>query len=303
MGFWQLRMIAENKQQNLSYDLHCHTVNSDGALAVDELLQRACDKGVDVLSITDHDTTAAYQQVSKLPDGLRLLPGIEFSSSWNKRSVHIVGLGLNLASESLAKAEYIQGQRRSERAGIIAERLAKKGFPGLLEGLNVDQPSQLCRPLFARQMVEKGWVKDVPQAFRKHLGNGKAGDVNVLWPSIEEVVGWIHAAGGVAVLAHPLQYQLTRTRLCRLLDEFVACKGEAIEVSSGASMSSAELDIVARLANDYGLSASRGSDFHAPQMHWRELGQSQPLPEACQPVWQSPGLQEKITSELSSRKQ
>ena len=129
-----------------------------------------------------------------------------------------------------------------------------------------------------------GAVKSLEEAFKKYLGTGKIGDVKQIWPQLDEVVGWIRDAGGTAVLAHPDKYHLTRSKLHRLADEFIAAGGEAIEVVSG-KQDKVRTRELAKLSLEKNLLASCGSDFHQPGKFWAELGQQSPLPENCTPVW------------------
>ena len=266
-------------------DLHCHTTASDGRLSPPELLQRAADQGVELLAITDHDTVAAYAELPESPAGLRLLPGIELSTLWLGVGVHVVGLGLDLGSPVLADAVARQTRARQERAGIIAARLEKLGFSGALEGARRHAgDAEIGRPHFAAFLVEAGHVKDVERAFHRYLGAGKPGDVKALWPGLDEAVGWIRAAGGVAVLAHPLHYQMTNTKLRRLVEAFAAAGGQGIEMAPlGAP--AGQSDMIIGIARHYGLALSTGSDFHRPGAGV-ELGLSRPVPAGSRPVWE-----------------
>lgn len=270
------------------YDLHCHSTESDGHLTPTEVVNRAFEKGVDVLALTDHDTVSGFAeaQLAAKICGLRLLSGVEFSSQWGGRGIHIVGLNLDVESESLVEAVALQSAAREERGIRIAEKLHKLGFEGALLGAQkIATGAVLGRPHFAQFLVEQGRVKNINEAFRKYLGAGKPGDVKNLWPEIAVVVGWIVAAGGVAVLAHPSKYKMTRTKLRALVADFARCGGQAIEVASGL-MPAIEVNSLAAVATDFDLAASCGSDFHFPGQKWQELGQFARVPESCRPVWE-----------------
>jgi predicted metal-dependent phosphoesterase TrpH len=269
------------------YDLHSHSNRSDGILSPEALVSRAKEKDVSVLALTDHDTleglSAARAQAGL--DGLELINGIEFSTLWQGRNIHIVGLGFDDQHAAMIEAVKRQKQRRAQRALSIAEKLEKQGF----EGIYLDAEKQtgggvLGRPHFAKAMVERGDVDSVDAAFKRWLGNGKVGDVKQVWPSMREAAEAIVKAGGVAVLAHPSKYKLTRTKLCQLIEEFVDVGGAAIEVVSG-SQDPNESKALGALAKKYNLMASCGSDFHSPEMPWNELGRCPPLPEGVEPVW------------------
>ncbi len=271
------------------YDLHCHTSFSDGILSPEELVSRAKLKDVSVLAITDHDTLSSYERASTqaAKENLELVTGIEFSSEWSGIGVHIVGLNIDLNEPVLLKAISNQEQARDERAEIIASKLAKKGIDGALEGAKrYAGGGVIGRPHFAKYMVEIGAVSSVNAAFKRYLGAGKVGDVKTNWPEIHEVINWVAAAKGTAVLAHPTKYNMTRTKLCRLTEDFSACGGEAIEIISGKQTPDVTAN-VANIARRFGLKGSCGSDFHAPNCAWQELGSFGTMPSDIEPVWHS----------------
>lgn len=271
-------------------DLHAHTCASDGSLTPAQLCQRAVDRAVQLLAITDHDTAQGYRQARAwlaeqgLP--LQLVPAVEYSCVWSNLNVHVVGLGIDVEHPvSLAAFERLYAARR-QRAELIGERLAKLGMPGACEGaLQLAGDSQVGRPHFARYLVQAGHVGSEDIAFDRYLGAGKVGDVKALWPELAEVVGWVREAGGVAVLAHPLKYRLTASKLRRLVQAFIAAGGEALEVVTGRQTLDGT-QLLARLCGEYGLQASMGSDFHGPGYAWSELGDMSALPASCAPVWQ-----------------
>tara|TARA_B110000967_G_C18887839_1_gene565213 strand:+ start:2365 stop:3189 length:825 start_codon:yes stop_codon:yes gene_type:complete len=270
----------------MNIDFHCHTTVSDGSLSPAELLDLALEREIDMLSITDHDTLGAYQQLTKINSGLQIIPGIELSSQWNRRGIHIVGLNVGLDSPSILQAVEQQSNARRERAEIIAEKLERLGFTDCFAGALsfASGPDQIGRPHFARHLVNIGAVSNIQQAFKRYLGAGKVGDIKDQWASAETVISWIRDAGGVAVLAHPTKYKLTRSKLIELLRDFKDAGGEAMEVISGAQEPSVTRDM-ARLCKDIGFDASCGSDFHSPNQPWAALGKVAPLPDSCFPIW------------------
>ncbi len=270
----------------MEIDFHIHSCHSDGVLTVGEIIDLASGRGLEALSITDHDTLDAYSEVSSLSlNGLKLVPGCEFSSVWRGRTIHIVGLNLNVASGVMQEAMRAQKVAREQRSVLIAQKLENRGIPDALEGARqFANGAVLGRPHFASYLVDQGFVKDSRQAFKKFLGDGKPGDVKTQWRSMEEVVSWIEQAQGVAVLAHPLKYSMTRTRLSELAEDFTAAGGRAVEVISG-KQTPAQTRELAQLAGQFGLLSSAGSDFHRPGQDWADLGVVQPLPEDCDPVW------------------
>lgn len=268
------------------FDLHCHTTASDGALAPRELLARAREQGVTCLAITDHDTVDAYLELTHSGNaGVALCYGIELSASWHGRSVHIVGLNLRLQCDVLRTALESQQQSRQQRAEVIAKRLSQKGIKDALAGARAYAGNGMIgRPHFARFLVASGKVRDEQQAFRRYLGCGRAGDVQSGWPTVATVTSWIRDSGGTAVLAHPAQYKMTKTKLGSLADEFVQGGGAALEVVSGKQTPELTRRL-AELANAKHLLASSGSDFHRPGQAWSELGQQSALPADVRPVW------------------
>lgn len=271
----------------MNIDFHCHTTASDGSLSPPELLDLAQEREIDMLSITDHDTLEAYQQLHQVNNSIQIIPGIELSSQWNRRGVHIVGLNVGLSSPSILEGVEQQSNARRERAAKIAEKLERFGFKDCLAGALsfASGPEQIGRPHFARYLVEIGAVSNIQQAFKRYLGAGKAGDIKDQWANPETVIGWIRDAGGVAVLAHPTKYKLTRTKLIELLTDFKGAGGEAMEVISGSQVPSVTRDM-ARLCQNMGFEASCGSDFHTPNQEWAALGKVAPLPDNCTPIWQ-----------------
>jgi hypothetical protein len=270
----------------MNIDLHCHTNVSDGTLTPDELIHLAQKRGVDILSITDHDTLDAYSKISSIPASLKLISGIEFSSQWRGQGIHIVGLNIDVTHPKLQEAVAQQSIVRDYRALKIADRLAKKGFIGCMEGAKKFGSHQIGRPHFAQHLVEIGAVKDTKEAFKKYLGAGKIGDIKDGWPSIDEIVSWIKLAGGIAVLAHPKKYSMTRTKLLELISDFRSAGGEGMEVISGYQDRNITKDL-AKLCNNFELLASCGSDFHDINRKWAALGMVDRIPESCNPIWQA----------------
>lgn len=269
------------------FDLHSHTNCSDGVLSPHELIARAVEKGVDALSITDHDTLEAYRDLEHWSDKISLIPGIELSTQWQKTGVHILGLNVEIDSAAMNTAVRLQSESRRQRAIQIGERLEKKGLEGVYEGASkLTRGAYVGRPHFARFLVQSGQVESINKAFKNYLGDGKAGDIRHHWADLRQVIEWVRKANGIAVLAHPLKYKLTRTRLKRCLDDFIAAGGQGMEVVSGNQTHQQTSDM-ARLCEQYGLLASCGSDFHMPGKPWAELGFFAHLPRNVKPVWES----------------
>jgi len=267
-------------------DLHCHSLRSDGQLSPADLVDRAAEMGVGMLALTDHDTLSGLQEakLQAQQHDIEIINGIEFSCVYNGMGIHVVGLGFDETHPGMLAAVALQEQRRQERAVTIAERLEKKGAHGVMEeAQRVANGAQLGRPHFAQALINMGKVNNMAQAFKKYLGAGKPGDVKALWPDITEVVSWIVEAGGVAVLAHPDSYKLTRTKLKLLLTAFTAAGGRAVEVVT-STMESSFTSRMSEMCEEFNLLASQGSDFHGPKP-WTELGRFPKMPNGLTPVW------------------
>ncbi len=255
-------------------DLHCHTTASDGALAPEALIDRAIDRNIETLAITDHDTMVGYRQVADYAKErcLTLIPGIELSSQWRGMGIHVVGLGMDPAHPVIVEAERSQTQVRRERARTIAQRLEKKLQKEIdFAAVEALAGGEVGRPHFAQYMVEQGMVPDRQTAFKKYLGAGKIGDVKSGWPEMETVVKWIIDSGGQAVLAHPHHYNLTRTKLLDCVAAFQYAGGQAMEICCGL-MDKNQSGQLKKIAQDEGLFGSCGSDFHGPNKFGLDLG-------------------------------
>ena len=268
-------------------DLHSHTIASDGALTTGELLQRASERELAVLAITDHDTVAglAGAAATSAGYGIELVPGVEISAQAAGQTVHVLGLWIDSSDTDLQA--FLAGQRavREQRAMDIGQRLQRQGIEGAYEGAcELAAGAVLSRPYFARFLVEQGHCASLQQAYKKWLGRGKPGDVACQWPELESAVAVIHSAGGLAVLAHPDKYRLSQTRLRNLLEQFKASGGDGLELISGNQPDNVTRQLLA-LAGRYQLACSLGSDFHSPAQSWADLGAAGTLPSSAVPIW------------------
>lgn len=272
----------------LNADLHCHSVVSDGTLTPEALAARAKANGVELWALTDHDEIGGQHRARAAAhdQGLAWLSGVEISVTFAGHTVHIVGLGFDADDAALREGLARTRGGRGERAREMAEGLARVGIRGAYEGAlkYVANPELISRTHFARYLVETGVCKDTYEVFRKYLTEGKPGFVPHRWATLGDAVGWITRAGGLAVIAHPARYSFTPTEEYALFSEFKAHGGRAVEVVTG-SHSSAEVVTYARMAQEFGLAASRGSDFHSPDESHTDLGALPPLPGELTPVW------------------
>ncbi|ELY5852974.1 phosphatase [Cronobacter malonaticus] len=270
------------------YDLHSHTTASDGLLTPEQLVHRAVEMGIHTLAITDHDTTvglpAAHEEIARAGLALRLINGVEISTLWENHEIHIVGLGIDIAHPEMIAFLDGQAQRRTRRAEMIAERLEKARIPGALEGAKrLADGGVVTRGHFARFLIEDGRATNMANVFKHYLARGKTGYVPPQWCTIEQAIDVIHHSGGQAVIAHPGRYQLSAKWLKRLLNQFAAAGGDAMEVAQ-CQQAPNERNQLASYAGQFGLLASQGSDFHQP-CPWIELGRRLRLPEGLTPVW------------------
>lgn len=271
----------------MKFDLHCHSTASDGKLSPQAVLAEAEKAELALFALTDHDTIDGYLQIRGSEKSLQLVSGIELSSVWSGMSIHIVGLDFDVEHEAILQA--IKGLRaaREQRAYLLDGKLAKLGMPNSLQGALQYCPDigQVGRPHFAEYLVEKGYVENVNKAFDLWLGTGKIGDIKTEWPTMQSCVEAIVAAGGVAVIAHPLRYKMTMTKLKVLIDAFKAAGGQAIEISNTQMHPDKRLQL-ARFMEQRGLAASGGADFHSPEWQWTQIGNIPAIPSNLQPVWE-----------------
>ena len=279
-------MVGVSFPQNA--DLHCHSVVSDGTLTPEQLAARARANGVDLWSLTDHDEVGGQQRALEAAraEGLRYLTGVEVSVTFADETVHIVGLGFDHTDPRMAEGLADTRDGRGPRAIEMGEQLAKVGIPGAYEGAlkYVGNPRLISRTHFARFLVETGVCRDTSEVFRRFLVEGKPGYVPHRWARLGDAVRWITQAGGVAVVAHPARYNFSATAEYALFSEFKQHGGQGVEVVTG-SHSAAEAQRYAELAREFGLAASRGSDFHSPDESHVDLGRLAPLPADLTPVW------------------
>lgn len=269
------------------YDLHSHSTVSDGSLSPEQLVARAIDQGVDVLALTDHDGTEGIIAAQAAAQGtkLSLVTGVEISVTWGSSTIHILGLKVDHKNASLQKGLEKIRDYRKERAVKIAERLEKSGISGAYEGASqYASPVMLGRVHFAKFLVDKGHAKNINDVFKRYLVRNKPGYVSGEWATLAQAVNWINGAGGQAVIAHPARYKMTATKLRRLITEFKELGGVGLEVVSGRQHPE-EIKTLAKLANDFNLLASCGSDFHSPDNTWVELGRLPELPSSVNPIW------------------
>jgi len=272
----------------LIYDLHTHTTASDGELSPKALVIKAKTSGVDVLAITDHDTTEgiadAVDEASN--QNIKLLPGIELSVSWMEKNFHIVGLGIDPDNRKLQASLEKTEALREQRAIKIGKKLEKIGVTNAyFEAKELAGIHTLTRSHFARVLINQGFAEDSREVFKKYLVNNKPGFVKTSWLEMTSGIKLINDSGGEAILAHPMRYNITTRWLRRFLVAFKEAGGVGIEVVTGSSNAD-EITTTAAYARRFELSGSAGSDFHGFDNTWVKLGQLAAMPESVTPVWE-----------------
>lgn len=274
---------------SLVYDLHTHTTASDGELSPEALIIKAKENGIDVIAITDHDTTAGIPQAAAEADkqNIKMLIGIELSVSWMDKNFHIVGLDIDPDNPALKESLNNTRDLREQRAVEIGRRLDKHGVSNAYnEARELAGLQTITRSHFARVLIEQGFAKDSREVFKKYLIHNKPGYVKTEWIEMETGLKLIKESGGVAILAHPLRYNITASWLRKFLTAFKAAGGEGIEVVTGSS-SADEIKTTASFAKRFELTGSAGSDFHGFDNTWVKLGQLAPMPRSVMPVWEN----------------
>lgn len=273
----------------MNADLHCHSVVSDGTLTPEVLAARAKANGVELWALTDHDEVGGQQRAAAAAKsvGMKYLSGTEISVTFAGETVHIVGLGFDPENVDLVQGLRATRGGRTDRAIEMSDGLAKVGIKGAYEGALkfVGNPELISRTHFARFLVESGVCSETNEVFRKYLTEGKPGYVVHRWASLRDAVGWITGAKGIAIIAHPARYRFTPNEEYALFTEFIAHGGRGVEVVTG-SHSAAEYVKYAETAIEFGLAASRGSDFHSPEESRTDLGALPFLSGKLTPVWE-----------------
>jgi 3',5'-nucleoside bisphosphate phosphatase len=249
-------------------DLHCHTTFSDGTMTPSELLAHAKQIGLSALAITDHDTIEAYGTAPAVAKQLGLLlgHGVEFSSTFEGLSVHILGYDFDLLSSSIQVLCEKHRLRRKERNKAILEKLSRLQMPILEEELLEMGERSIGRPHIAKLMVQKKYVPTIKQAFNRYIGDGKPCFAPGKEISAEETIAVIHEGGGKAFIAHPhLLGHAAKTK--RLLE----LKFDGIECHYARFLPEQESRWL-KIAKEKNWLVSGGSDFHGSNKEYIELG-------------------------------
>ena len=271
----------------MKIDLHNHSYYSDGFLSPSEVVLLAKKEGCDVFALTDHDTTDGLIEAQQQADSsdLKLIHGVEISAMWSNMTIHILGLDIDINNETLQKGLKQHQEFRQLRAEKMARGLGGAGVFGALEKVKlVAKKGMITRTHFAQMLVQEGVCKDMRSVFKRFLTEKKPGGVGGKWAEYDEVIGWIHAAGGKAVLAHPLRYRMTNTKVRRLLNHLSGAGLDGVEVVTGSS-SSDEITLVSQWAKEFDLLSSIGSDYHGWPNQRVRIGHLQDMPQVNEMVW------------------
>lgn len=251
-------MIVKEINDIRRINLHLHTRASDGVFTVDQIIRHAKKIGLDLISITDHDTADAYSGLPASVAPLRILPGMEISSMHQGNDVHILAYGCDFDNKALKElsAMYLAGRRT--RAIKMIELLAELGMNISIEEVAAMAGARelIVRPHIAQVLIQKGYVQTKNEAFDKYIGNFKPAFVSKPELSVPDVIDVIHQAGGFAIIAHP----------GKLVDqayipEFISFGIDGLEVwhpDHYQYQVEAYIDIVQK----HNLYMTAGSDFH-----------------------------------------
>ena len=268
-------------------DLHCHSYFSDGELSPVDLFNKAVLARLRILALTDHDTVAGLSSLHEAArdSDITIINGIELSVCWKKYYIHVLGLNINPNEDNIRALILAQNESRIQRALQIADCLKGCGVQEAYQkACDIAGHERVGRPHFAQVLINEGLIQDMQSAFKRYLGQGKAAYVPTVWVSIENAIAAIVQAGGQAVIAHPLKYKLTRTKLHELIKTFKAAGGEGMEVVSG-EITTADMMELAGLCTRFDLLASTGSDYHGDTLSRMALGHQRALPVNCIPIW------------------
>lgn len=264
----------QQRKENRPVDLHAHSCKSDGSLTPTELVELAVSKNLAAVALTDHDTEAGIDEALAAAEGknIEVVPGIEFSTEYEGRDIHVVGLYIDHKNESFQK--YLKQFRDSRdlRNRKMCARLQEYGLDVRYEDMIKEfAGSVMTRAHYARYLFQKGYVKSMPEAFERYVGDNAPCFIPREKVTPCQAVRLISDAGGVAVLAHPILYHLSDQRLEKLVALLKDEGLTAIEAVYSTYNTSEERQI-RNLAQKYDLLLSGGSDFHGKAKPGLELG-------------------------------
>ncbi|MDE7250526.1 MAG: PHP domain-containing protein, partial [Lachnospiraceae bacterium] len=254
-------------------DLHTHSNKSDGSLSPAELVHLAAKKGLSAIALTDHDTTDGIDEAMAVAaeENIELIPGIEFSTEYEGRDIHIVGLYIDHNSEYFKRrlVNFVNGRLIRNRE--MCRRLTEHGMPVTYEELIAEFPdSVITRAHFARYLLNHGYTKSLKEAFDRYIGDRSPCFVPRKKITPMRAVEIILKAGGFPILAHPVLYGMSMARLDQLVARLKQMGLQGIEAIYSTYAAADERDM-RRLADKYDLCISGGSDFHGKAKPGLEL--------------------------------
>lgn len=255
-------------------DLHVHSTESDGTFTPEELVEEAQKVGLSAFALTDHDTVSGVKKAldAAKDTGIEVIPGVELSTDYNGKEVHIVGLYIDIEHPKLLSQTAAFRECRNNRNEKMIEALQKEGFDITFEKLVAENPDcVITRANIARYLYEHGMIKSVQEAFDKYIGDGCRCYINRFKVSPMDAVKLIKEAGGIAILAHPLLYHMSSVTLQKLIDELKAAGLDGIEAIY-STYTPGEERLVKKLAEGNHLLVSGGSDFHGTNKPSIRLG-------------------------------
>jgi predicted metal-dependent phosphoesterase TrpH len=263
VSFLMTKIIMIEKR----FDLHCHTNYSDGTQSPEEVLALAKGRGLAGLSITDHDTIAAYETAfdDAKRQNLEIVPGVEFSASHLNNSVHILGYGFSLKSKSIASLCILHKERRKKRLSQMLDKLTELGMPLSWEDLS-NIKGMPGRPHIAMAMLKKGYIQELKEAFEKYLGEGKSAYIPGESPSVEETLAILKEANAIPVIAHPHLIKDQKVILDLLKMGFEGIEGHYANFLPG------QCQRWIKIGQRKGWLVTGGSDFHGTVKPSIQLG-------------------------------
>jgi len=261
--------------KNGRIDLHTHSTASDGTLSPRELVRLAYEKNIVGLSLTDHDTAKGNQEASAEADrlGIRFVPGIEISCDYREGNIHILGYWIDPDHPFLNRTVQDLIDYRNERNHQIIAKFHRLGLEldyAEVEALAGNEV--VGRPHFAQALVERGYSKDIADAFEQYLSAGRAAYMPKKRLTVEQGISLIKASGGMPVLAHPVQYQFGGLRAYFSVISELKSKGvEGLEVFYPTNLPQ-DTQLFLKLALELDLNVTGGSDFHGRVKPEVELG-------------------------------
>jgi len=248
----------------MNIDLHTHSYYSDGVLSPKDVVRRALNAGCNFFSLTDHDTLEGLEEANKYAESsnLTFINGVEISAQHNSQSIHIVGLGINPNEKLLLDGLRRNNQFRVKRARKISEGLGKVGIQRAYENArNLSKTDYITRTHFAQMLIKENVCSNMSSVFKKYMTGKKPGSVKGEWALSVEVIKWIHQAGGLAILAHPLRYKMTLNKLKKLVKDLKFLGLDGIEIVNSFS-SLEDIRVSKMIADENEILYSGGSDFH-----------------------------------------